>query len=362
MITKIKVLVVDDSAFMRKAISLILEDDPEIEVVGTCRDGSEGFEAAKRLSPDIITLDIEMPRMDGLTALKLIMKECPTSVIMLSSLTTQGAEVTIKALELGAVDFLPKGQSYVNLNIVKIKAELINKVKTIVKHKRLRERLSRLQKLQAKNGGEKHTYRTQSRLPQNDYKAIALGISTGGPMALQRVIPKISEDINLPIFLVQHMPPKFTKSLADRLNSMSQITVKEAEDYEIVKPGVAYLAPGGYHMTLDKNASGNILIKISDLPINTLHRPSVDVMISSVIKIYGRHTLGVIMTGMGRDGSLAIKELKNIGGYCIAQSEESCVVYGMPKAIVDAGMADVIAPLDNISQLINSTKQYVRQF
>ena len=354
---KIKALVVDDSAFMRKSLSLMLESTGEIEVIATARDGQEGVEMVKTKFPDIVTMDIEMPRMDGLTALQKIMKEYPTPVLMVSSLTTEGAKDTIKALELGAVDFIPKELSYVNVNIIKIKEDLISKVKTIVSQRSLSLRLQRIQNLKINRGLSTQKTNTSDyvskAIPQIGFKAVALGISTGGPMSLQKVIPKISGKLSIPIFIVQHMPPKFTKSLAERLNGLSEVEVKEAEDNEVVKGGVVYIAPGGMHMTVEKSSVGNNRIMISEYPSDTLHRPSVDVMINSVIQAYGKHVLGVIMTGMGRDGADAIKELKIKGGYSIAQDEESCVVYGMPKAVVDSGNADAIVPLEKISAEIN---------
>ena len=355
MARKIKAIVVDDSAFMRKSLSLMLESSGEIEVVATACDGMEGIEMVKTKMPDIVTMDIEMPRMDGLTALQIIMKEHPTPVLMVSSLTTEGANETLRALEYGAVDFIPKELSYVNVNIIKIKEDLVAKVKAIVSQKSLSLRLQRIQNLNFnKNLIATPKQSTNSKpLPQIGYRAIALGVSTGGPMSLQRVIPKLSKKMSIPMFIVQHMPPKFTKSLAERLNGLSEVEVKEAEDQEIVRGGVVYIAPGGYHMTIEKAKSNTLCISISDYPSDTLHRPSVDVMMNSVIKIYSKYTLGIIMTGMGRDGAEAIKELKIKGGFSIAQDEETCVVYGMPKAIVDAGYADVVLPLDNIANEIN---------
>lgn len=350
---KIRILIVDDSAFMRKSLSIMLNSDEDIEIVGTARDGMEGVALAKSLRPDLITMDIEMPRMDGLSALKIIMKEAPTSVIMVSSLTTEGAESTLKALELGAVDFIPKEMSFVSVNISEIKADLIKKVKTICRqtqlHKRLRKISGMSQGIRAKSFAKKSV----PGLPINNYKAVAVGISTGGPLSLQKVIPQLSKNIRVPIFIVQHMPPKFTKSLADRLNNMSEINVKEAQNNEEVKGGTVYIAQGGYHLNLKKTGIGKVAIKINPKPDNTLHRPSVDVMLDSVVSVYGKQTLAVIMTGMGHDGSEAIQRLKNIGGYCLAQDEDSCVVYGMPKAVVDAGNADVIAPLEKIPLIIN---------
>ena len=350
---KISAVVIDDSAFMRKSISIMLESDPDIKVIGQAKDGEEGYNTVKSLKPDIVTLDIEMPKMDGLTALKKIMKDCPTSVLMLSSLTTEGAEVTLKAMEYGAVDFIPKELSYINVNIIKIKEELINKIKEIVKQRALKDRLKRIQRLNSKISTEPVKHEVSQFLPKLGYESIALGISTGGPFSLQKVIPKLNKKIQIPIFIVQHMPPKFTKSLAERLNGLSELEVKEAEDGETVRNGVVYIAPGGLHMTISKKMNSNISIQISKEPSTTLHRPSVDVMIQSVVDVYGKYTLGIIMTGMGKDGLEGIKKLKDLGGYCLAQDENSCVVYGMPKSVVDAGLADVVAPLESISEIIN---------
>ncbi|MFA6978875.1 MAG: chemotaxis response regulator protein-glutamate methylesterase [Ignavibacteriaceae bacterium] len=352
--SKIKVLIVDDSAFMRKSISIMVESDKDIEVIATARDGEEGYNLAKSLRPDIITLDIEMPKMDGLTALKKIMKDCPTSVLMVSSLTSEGADATLKALEYGAVDFIPKELSYINVNIIKVKEDLIRKIKEIVRHKQLRDGLTRLRRI--KNDGSLHAASVvtiNKEIPKIGFRAIVLGVSTGGPLSLQKVIPKISKKINVPIFLVQHMPPKFTKSLADRLNGMSELEVKEAEANEPVRNNVVYIAPGGFHLKLHKGSFGQVTVDVSEQPNTTLHRPSVDVMMESVINVYGKYTLGVIMTGMGKDGLEGIRLIKSLGGYSIAQNEESCIVYGMPKAIVDCGFADVISPLEKIADEIN---------
>jgi two-component system, chemotaxis family, protein-glutamate methylesterase/glutaminase len=348
---QIKVLVVDDSAFMRKSLSLLLESDPKIKVIDTAIDGLVAIEKVKRLKPDIVTLDVEMPKMDGITALRRIMKECPTPVIMVSSLTIEGADITLQALDLGAVDFIPKEMSFVSVAITGIKEELVNKVKAIHRSKSV---VSRVNKLNYQNISKSNkSVRTTNKLPTLNYKALGLGISTGGPISLQKVIPLLSEKIRVPIFIVQHMPPKFTASLAERLNSMSQLQVKEAENGEVVRNGVVYIAPGGFHMTLKKDKLNHVVVKISELPDNVLHRPSVDVMLESVQQIYGKYMLGVIMTGMGKDGLESIRKLKAAGGHCIAQNEESCVVYGMPRAIVDNRLADIVASLEEIPKLIN---------
>jgi two-component system chemotaxis response regulator CheB len=357
MARKIKAVVVDDSAFMRKSLSIMLESSDEIEVVATAKDGSEGVELVKSKRPDIVTMDIEMPVMDGLTALQKIMKEHPTPVLMVSSLTTEGAKDTLKALEYGAVDFIPKELSYVNVNIIKIKEDLVAKVKAIVSQKSLGLRLQRIQNLCLTKGNVISASSKQEHLnksiPQIGYRAIALGVSTGGPMSLQKVIPKLSKNLSIPMFIVQHMPPKFTKSLAERLNTLSEVEVKEAENNEVVRGGVVYIAPGGFHTTVVRNENNQTIISVSESPIDSIHRPSVDVMLSSVINVYNKYVLGVIMTGMGKDGVESIKELKTMGGYSIAQDEDSCVVYGMPKAIVDGGYADLVLPLNDIANSIN---------
>lgn len=352
---KIRTLIVDDSAFMRKSLQIMLESDDRIEIIDSARDGLQAIELVKKLRPDVVTLDIEMPRMDGLSALKIIMKECPTSVIMVSSLTSEGAEATLKAMELGAVDFIPKELSYVNVNIHKIKEDIISKVVEIGRQTRLKNRLSRIATTTRNLVPQKSTHAIPHRsIPKFIYSAIALGISTGGPLSLQKVIPQLSGKIHIPIFIVQHMPPKFTNSLAERLNTMSSLKVKEAENGEDVKGGTVYIAPGGKQMII-VGQNGSTKIIISDRPEDTLHKPSVDVMMNSVINVYGKSTLGIIMTGMGKDGLEAIKKLKSIGGYAVAQDEETSVVYGMPKAIVDNDLADTVIPLEKFHELINNS-------
>ena len=347
---KIKVLIVDDSAFMRKSLSIMLTSDANIEICGTAKNGLEGYNLAKELHPDIITLDVEMPVMDGLTALKLIMKDAPTSVLMVSSLTTEGAESTIKAFELGAIDFISKEQSFVSVNISKIKEDLIHKIKSIVYHKRTTI-FATNQSIKTKSDIPKNV--SKGILPKIGYKAIAIGVSTGGPISLQKVVPLLVENLNVPVFIVQHMPPKFTKSLAERLNTMSKLTVKEAEHGDLVEINTVYIAPGGKHINF-VSIGNKVKIILTDQPDNSLHRPSVDVMLHSAISVYGKYLLGVIMTGMGKDGLLGIEELNKLGGKCLAQNEHSCVVYGMPKAVVDAGFADAVVPLGQIAYKINT--------
>ncbi len=340
---KIKILIVDDSAFMRKSLEIILKHEPDFEIVGAAVNGLQAVEMNRQLKPDIITLDIEMPVMDGITALKKIMRERPTSVIMVSSLTTEGAEATVTALSLGAVDFIPKGKSFVSMDITKIKDELIKKIKQIAIKSRLR----------ISTGSDKKIVGRRVINPPllKDFKAVSIGISTGGPLSLKEVIPRFSENLKVPVFIVQHMPPKFTFSLAQRLDSISNVKVKEAENGEEIQKGVVYIAPGGKHMTISRN--GIFKIKISDFPQDTIFKPSVDVTLNSIVDAYGSKVLSAILTGMGHDGTEAVKRLKEVGGYSIAQDEETSVIYGMPKSIVDNGIADAILPLKEIPDFIN---------
>jgi two-component system, chemotaxis family, protein-glutamate methylesterase/glutaminase len=358
---KIRVLVVDDSAFMRKAISIMIGDDPNIEVIGTASNGEEGLEKVLSLTPDLVTMDIEMPRMDGLTALRKIMAEKPTPVMMVSSLTTDGAQATLDALELGAVDFIPKQMSYVSLDIVKIKLDLIEKIKYISSHKHTLMARFRTSRTKQATLTASKTERPKPAPPRviampsgskslkKPLRIVALGTSTGGPPALQAVIPGLPKNFPVPVLVVQHMPPTFTQSLANRLNGLSQLSVKEAENGERIEVGMVYIAPGDRHMTIEKRGIHHH-IRLSVEPSDTLYKPSVDVMMNSVVEFYGGTTLGVIMTGMGHDGLEGLKKIKAKGGIIIAQDEASCVVYGMPRAAVEAGITDRVSPVDRIAQ------------
>ena len=351
----ISVVVIDDSAFMRKSISMMLESDPEIKVVATARDGKDGIDKIKQFRPDIVTMDMEMPVMDGLTALGIIMKDMPLPVLMISSLTTEGAQATVDALSLGAVDFIPKELSYVSLNISKIREELISKVKQIVQSRSTLFRLQRIKSASSRIQSSGQVSSVQGnrvvKLPGKPLKAVVIGISTGGPFALLKTIPKLPQKFPVGIAVVQHMPPHFTKSMAERLNGLSEICVREAEEGDVMEPGVALVAPGGRHMTFSKS-NGTVRVRISDEPLGTLYHPSADVMMKSAAEVYNAPLLGLIMTGMGKDGLEGLKDIKKHGGYVVAQDEESCVVYGMPKAAVDEGVADVVLPLDEIPSVV----------
>ena len=349
---KIRVLIVDDSAFMRKAIQMMLTDDPLIEIVGFASNGKDGVEKTFELKPDLVTMDIEMPLLDGLTALRMIMEKQPTPVIMVSSLTSEGAQITLDALDLGAVDFIPKQMSFVSLDIVKIKADLQAKIRHI--HSRRRTLMAQYalrkgrQIGQTSIGGAQPSTLRAPRKKQKLVRLVSIGTSTGGPPALQAVLTSLPRNFPVGIVVVQHMPPMFTKSLAERLNNLCQITVKEAEDGEQINPGTAYIAPGDKHLLVRKNLSNNVA-RLSEKPADTLHKPSVDVLMNSVADAMGQVSLGVIMTGMGTDGLQGLRAMKNRGADIIAQNEESCIVYGMPRAVIEAGIADTVAPLEQIA-------------
>ncbi|WP_457572578.1 protein-glutamate methylesterase/protein-glutamine glutaminase [Desulfovulcanus sp.] len=347
----IKVVVVDDSAFMRKAISTMLKSDPQIEVVAVARNGEEGLEMVRKFDPDVVTMDIEMPKMDGLTALKHIMMEMPRPVIMISSLTNEGAEATLKAMEYGAVDFIPKQLSMVSLEIVKIEKELISKVKSVAKKKNNLRVFRRVKKkVPITTIKQKGFDKKKSSLMRD---IVAIGVSTGGPPVVQKILSELPADFPACILIAQHMPKSFTGPFARRLNEASQLTVKEAENGDVIKPGHVFVSPGGQHLKIDQKVS-RIDVVVSQEPRDALYKPSADVLISSVAKGVGKRGLGVILTGMGHDGLLGIRELKKKGGKTIAQSEESCVVYGMPKAIVEENLADAVVDVEHMPETIIS--------
>lgn len=341
-----RILIVDDSAFMRRVIKDILMKDNDLEVIGHARNGKDALEKLADLKPDVITLDVEMPIMDGIETLKQIINLYPNiPVVMLSGLTQLGADMTMKALEIGAVDFIEKPKSIFNMDADDKKEEIIQKVKVASKVKlNVQKKIVKIlntPKKHIKLAGNYNQNSTFSNL-------VSIGTSTGGPRALQSIIPNIPQEINASIVVVQHMPREFTKSLANRLNSMSQINVKEAEDGEILEKGYCYIAPGDYHMTVIERSGGKLHIKLNHEEKVSGHRPSVDVMMDSVSKISGYKKLGIILTGMGGDGAKGIKKIRENKGFTIAQDEESCVVFGMPKVAINKGAIDKVLPLDKI--------------
>lgn len=341
----IKVMVVDDSAFMRKIISDILKDDRDIEVPWTARNGQDALEKLKYVNPDIITLDIEMPVMDGITTLREIVEKYNTPVVMLSSLTVDGAESTIKALEIGAIDFITKPTGIFDLNKKEERVKLIEKVKVA-------SQINRNSKGYISSAKPKNIYKSFTLDKSKELEfIIAIGTSTGGPKALQSVIPQIPADINGSILVVQHMPEGFTKSLATRLDSMSNIRVKEAENGEKLIKGYCYIAPGNHHLTVHEEKDG-ITLRLNQNPSVSGHRPSVDVMMDSVAAIKSLKKVAIIMTGMGSDGANGMKKIFDTGGYTVAQDEDSSVVFGMPKAAINNGSVNKILSLNEISNEI----------
>jgi len=341
MAAKIKVLVVDDSAFMRSMITKMLESDSEIEVVGTARNGQEAIERVEALKPDVVTLDIEMPVMNGIEALRHIMNNNPLPVIMFSSLTGEGAEITLEALNIGASDFIAKDFSNFSIKISGKESELINKIKTVAKKKTmyLLRRITLHRKPITMNSPKRMKH-----------GVLAIGASTGGPPAIEHILSSIPGDFPVPIVIAQHMPKLFTKSFAQRLNNNSKIEVKEAENGEALKIGTALIAPGDSHMGIRRRNHEVVVEFINDAKY--VYRPSVDLLFSSTAQAYGAESVCVILTGMGNDGFVGIKEIKSKNGYVIAQDEETCVVYGMPRAVVNAQLADAVLPIDKIAEAI----------
>jgi len=339
---KVRVLVVDDSALMRKKIKEMLDDSFGIEVVDTARNGEDGVAKAMALKPDVITLDVNMPVMDGLTALKIITDNNICPVIMLSSLTQEGATTTFQALELGAFDFVAKPSGTVSRDIDMVKRELSSKVKAAagLGLSKLTRKISvpRFEKHEA----EEPAYPAE-RAAGGDFKAVCIGISTGGPKTIFDVLPHIPQNLNAAIFMVQHMPVGFTEAYARRLNDSCRVTVKEVTPGDIVTPGVCYVGKAGNHMTLYKKMNGEITIRLGKTPEHAFI-PSVDIMMESVSGVFGDKTLGVLMTGMGNDGAASMCKIKQAGGYTIAESEETAVVYGMPKEAVLKGCTDIVLP------------------
>jgi two-component system chemotaxis response regulator CheB len=332
---KIKVLVVDDSIVMRRIISDMLSKDGEIEVVGTARNGAEALEMVRRLNPDVVTMDIEMPVMDGLTALQHIMAESPRAVVMLSSMDKRQADITFKSLDLGAVDFIPKTGGSLSLDLEKESEGIISKVKAAAK--------ARIIPRRAPGSVQPTSMTTLS----GDW-IVLIGSSTGGPKALPEVLSRLPANLPAAVLVVQHMPEGFTRSFAERLNWVSALEVKEAEEGEEIKKGKVYIAQGNKHLTLKGNR-----LHLDDGPKVNFVRPAVDVLMRSVAPHYGPRTVGVVLTGMGSDGAAGMQLIKQMGGKTIVQSEETCVVYGMPKAVVELNAADRIVPLEDIAQAIS---------
>lgn len=350
----IRVLVTDDSAFMRTALTRMIESDPLLRVSGTAGSGAETLEKIATLQPDVVTLDVEMPGLNGLETLRAIMKEFPRPVIMVSSVTQKDAEITLEALEVGAFDYVPKQQANASLDIVKIRDDLIAKIHAAAE--------TILGRSKATTKPKPPAQPTPSRAPILARPAVvALGISTGGPKALQQILPLLPKDLPVGVLIVQHMPPGFTNPFANRLNNLCQIAVREATHDEAVEPGVVYIAPAGQHMTVARQTPSKVVIHLSLFPEDTLHRPSVDVMMLSVAQAYRALCLGIIMTGMGADGVYGMKAIADAGGLTIGQDEASCIVYGMPRSCAEAGVLHQVVPLAQIPEHILQATRYRKQ-
>ena len=372
---KIKVLVVDDTIVYRKAVSDILGEMPGVEVVGVAHNGKIAVAKIQSLKPDLLTLDIEMPEMNGLEVLQYLQKNAPqVSAIMVSTLTSEGGDMTMRALELGAYDFILKPTAK---NILESKEQLRSLLAPLIKAFQTgRTTIGSLQAGPRQGMGRISSVASTAlrakpkisppvpaaKVPvarrQGKSEIITIGISTGGPNALARMMPMLPGDLGVPIVIVQHMPPVFTKSLANSLNNKCALTVKEAQDGEAIQANVAYIAPGGKQMKLVASTDGtNRLIKITNDPPENSCKPSADYLFRSVADYYVGRTTAVIMTGMGSDGTKGLQVLKQKGAHIIGQNEESCVVYGMPKAPAELGLTDVVAPLDRIAgEIIKSVK------
>ncbi|WP_339485835.1 protein-glutamate methylesterase/protein-glutamine glutaminase [Pseudomonas sp. EL_65y_Pfl2_R95] len=382
----VKVLVVDDSGFFRRRVSEILSSDPNIQVIGTATNGREAIDQAQSLKPDVITMDYEMPMMDGITAVRNIMQRCPTPVLMFSSLTHEGARVTLDALDAGAVDFLPKNFEDISRNPDKVRQLLCEKVHNIARSNRrnlssmtpaaapastaptaasvLPRRATtpltaatrattesaRPATAHAGSTAGSQGHASSSAAPKHKaYKLVAIGTSTGGPVALQRVLSQLPANFPAPIVLIQHMPAAFTKAFAERLDKLCRINVKEAEDGDLLRPGLALLAPGGKQMMID--ARGSVRILPGDERLN--YKPCVDITFGSAARTYQDKVLAVVLTGMGADGREGARLLKQSGSQVWAQDEASCVIYGMPMAVVKANLADAVYSLDDIGRHIS---------
>jgi two-component system chemotaxis response regulator CheB len=336
------VLVADDSALMRQTLKRIIAASADLDLVGLARDGEDAVAKARELRPDVVSMDINMPKLDGITALQLILQEKICPVVMVSSLTQQGATTTFECLELGAFDFVGKPDGTVSNNMGLIADELIAKLKAAAS----RGIVDRLQRNRERRKPYQPTRATFEKVTRK--RAVVIGISTGGPATLQEVLPQIPADVPASLFLVQHMPPAFIASFAKRLDDHCALKIVEGRSGMAVEPSVCYVAPGGMHLCLHRKMTGEVVIRTPTVPA-TLFVPSVGVMMASVLSIYGADTIGVLMTGIGDDGADQMVAIKQAGGHTIAESEQTAVVFGMPREAIARGGACVVAPSHQVA-------------
>ncbi len=340
---QIRVLVVDDSAFMRRIIREMLTSDPQIEVIDSAKNGIEGVEKALTLLPDVITMDIEMPGMNGLDAIEEIVKKRRIPIIVFSSLSSEGAKVTLEALDKGAVDYVCKNITRSALDVMHMRDELVGKVKAVACG------MAKSNMKGSSGEGRNICHVLQHR---GNIELVVIGASTGGPKALQEILPAIPEDIGGAIIVTIHMPSEFTGAFADRLHRICRLPVKEAEDGEPLRAGCVFVSPGGIHTKVRKDGLTRGYVRIEKEPEDAIYKPSIDVTMKSAAECYQERVLGVILTGMGHDGTEGIRAIKNRGGVSLVQDEASCTVYGMPRSVVEAGLADRVVPLERISKEI----------
>lgn len=359
----VRVLIVDDSRFICKRIREILEEEPDFKVVGVASNGKQALEMAAQLEPDVITMDVEMPVMNGILAVKYIMAECPTAILMFSAATYAGAQATLDALSAGAIDFLPKTLDEIDGDREIAKRLLRHRVRIVaLQAKRIKSKpkfdvatLTRSQPVTSSSVINRPGNISTSYSINNKIELLVIVASTGGPVAIQKVLTQISAACTFPVLIIQHMPHNFTKSFADRLNQLCEITVKEAANGDYLKPGEALLAPGGVQIQV-RQMSGRKAITLSEKKADEIYAPCADITLSSIANSYSHNVLTVVLTGMGADGKQGAVKLKQKGLTVWAQDEASCTIYGMPKAIIDASLADKVYSLDEIANEFKKLK------
>jgi two-component system, chemotaxis family, protein-glutamate methylesterase/glutaminase len=367
---KIRVLIVDDSAFMRKVLQGIIAADPQLEVCGEARDGRDAVTQNEVLKPDVITMDINMPHMDGLQATEIIMSSNPRPILVVSSESREGAEVTLKALELGAIDFVAKPSGGVDLDMNSVKEELCRKLKVAAKVRVVRtatrskvqqeiassaprvEPAAKVEQNRKENGasGGAAPFRGSGKFP-----LVVVAASTGGPATLMKLVPDFPKDFSGAVILVQHMPGSFTAQFSQQLAEISRIRVKEAEAGEIIAPGQLYICPGAYHMRISPTGR----VSLDDGPRIGGYRPCADLTMESAADYFGPMTIAVVMTGMGNDGSKGVQMVKSLGGHVIAQDEQSAVIFGMPQEAIKTGAVDQTLPVESIYNAIEKRVHYI---
>ncbi len=334
---RIRVLVVDDSAYIRKVMREMLTSHPDIEVVGTARDGREALDKVAELQPDVVTLDLMMPNLDGLGFLREQMKRRPLPVVVVSIATEEG-DRALAALDAGAIDFIQKPTALATERVFAIQQEVVHKVLAAAN-----ARLDRVPAVGTPHQSVRHAFSNARR-----FDVVALGLSTGGPQALRAVLPALPADFPVPLLVVVHMPVGYTQPFAERLDQITDLHVTVPFDGEEVRPGTVYLAEAGMHLRVERRVDGRVVARRSLQPLDTLHRPSVDVLLQSAAQVYNGRTLAVVLTGMGEDGLQGAAWVKAAGGMVLAESEQTAVVYGMPRAVIEAGLADRVVNLPDL--------------